>query len=73
MEQFKIPVPALSPSVDPATLGFSDTSQLRPLDETIWQDRAVEASTSASACKAPGGKVMMKRHYLQLLQESTED
>ena len=43
MEKYTIPATALSPSVDPKRLGFVDTSELTPLDETIGQDRAVEA------------------------------
>ena len=33
IEKFKIPVSMLSPSVDPAQLGFDDTSELEPLNE----------------------------------------
>lgn len=43
MEKHTMPVTALSPSVDPGQLGFVDTGELPPLDETIGQDRAVEA------------------------------
>jgi lon-related putative ATP-dependent protease len=42
-EKFKLPVMMLCPIVDPRTLGFADTSELTPLDETIGQERAVEA------------------------------
>ncbi len=43
IDKFKIPVSMLSPSVDPAQLGFDDTSELEPLNEIIGQERAVEA------------------------------
>lgn len=43
MDKYTIPVNALSPSVDPTQLGFVDTAELSPLNETIGQDRAVEA------------------------------
>jgi len=42
-EKFKLPVAMLAPIVEPARLGFSTTSELTPLDETIGQARAVEA------------------------------
>jgi hypothetical protein len=43
MEKHTIPVTALSPSVDPTEIGFVDTGELALLDETIGQDRVVEA------------------------------
>lgn len=43
MDKYKLPVSMLSPIVDPSRLGFDDTSELEPLDETIGQDRAVQA------------------------------
>ena len=54
MEQFKIPAHALSPTVEPGSLGFPDTSQLPPLDETIGQDRAVEALDFGLGMQSPG-------------------
>lgn len=43
IDKFKLPVSLLSPSVAADQLGFTDTSELAPLDETIGQERAVEA------------------------------
>lgn len=42
-DKYKIPTSMLSPQVDAAQLGFKDTSELEPLNETIGQERAVEA------------------------------
>lgn len=42
-DKFKLPVTMLAPQVDAKRLGFSDTSDLAPLEETIGQERAVEA------------------------------
>ncbi|MCX5723122.1 MAG: ATP-binding protein [Nitrospirae bacterium] len=54
IEKFKIPVSMLSPSVDPAQLGFDDTSELEPLNEIIGQERAVEALEFGLHMKGPG-------------------
>ena len=54
IEKFKIPVSMLSPSVDPAQLGFDDTSELEPLNEIIGQERAVEALEFGLHMKSPG-------------------
>jgi lon-related putative ATP-dependent protease len=42
-EKFKVPATMLSPTVAADRLGFADTNQVAPLDETIGQERAVEA------------------------------
>jgi lon-related putative ATP-dependent protease len=42
-KKFKLPVSMLAPRVDAESLGFADTGSLAPLEETIGQDRAVEA------------------------------
>lgn len=42
-DKFKLPVTMLAPQMDPDQLGFDDTSTLAPIDETIGQERAVEA------------------------------
>lgn len=54
IDKFKIPVSMLSPSVDPAQLGFDDTSELEPLNEIIGQERAVEALEFGLHMKGPG-------------------
>lgn len=54
VDKFKIPVSMLSPSVDPAQLGFDDTSELEPLNEIIGQERAVEALEFGLHMKGPG-------------------
>jgi len=41
--KFKLPVTMLAPQIEAARLGFSDTSKLPLLDETIGQDRALDA------------------------------
>lgn len=53
-DKFKLPVTMLSPTVDPCRLGFSDTSELVPLDETIGQERAVEALEFGLQMKSAG-------------------
>lgn len=42
-DKHKLPPGLLAPTVDPGRLGFEDTSKIEPLDETIGQERAVEA------------------------------
>lgn len=54
VDKFKIPVSMLSPTVDPAQLGFDDTSELEPLNEIIGQERAVEALEFGLHMKGPG-------------------
>ena len=54
VDKFKIPVSMLSPIVDPAQLGFDDTSELEPLNEIIGQERAVEALEFGLHMKGPG-------------------
>lgn len=44
----------LSPIIDPAQLGFEDTSELEPLTEIIGQERAVEALEFGLHVKSPG-------------------
>ena len=54
VDRLKIPVSMLSPDVDPAQLGFDDTSELEPLNEIIGQERAVEALEFGLHMKSPG-------------------
>ena len=42
-DKFKLPATMLAPQVDAERLGFVDTSTLAPIEETIGQERAVEA------------------------------
>ena len=42
-DKFKIPVSMLAPAIEADRFGFTDTRQVAPLDETIGQERAVEA------------------------------
>ncbi|MCE3225318.1 MAG: putative ATP-dependent protease, La [Nitrospira sp.] len=42
-DKHTIPASLLAHAVDPNRLGFKDTSEVEPLDETIGQERAVEA------------------------------
>lgn len=50
----KVPVDLLAPMIDPDSLGFADTRDLEPLDETIGQERAVEALEFGLHMKSPG-------------------
>ena len=43
IDKLKLSASALTPAIDPESLGFSDTSELPPLQERIGQERAVEA------------------------------
>ncbi len=43
MDNLKIPVSSLTPSIDVEALGFLDTTELSPLDEPLGQERALEA------------------------------
>jgi lon-related putative ATP-dependent protease len=43
IDKWKLPVSALTPAVHADQLGFSDTSQLEPIEEPIGQQRAIEA------------------------------
>lgn len=42
-DKHKLPASLLAPHVDPGRLGFEDTSEIEPLEDTIGQERAVEA------------------------------
>ena len=53
-DKFRVPVSMLSPTVDPAQLGFEDTSELEPLTDIIGQERAVEALEFGLSMKSPG-------------------
>jgi lon-related putative ATP-dependent protease len=57
IEKFKLSATALAPTVDPADLGFADTSELQPLDDTIGQQRAVEALQFGLEMKSLGFNV----------------
>lgn len=56
-DKLKLSALALAPAVDPDRLGFSDTSELPPLDETIGQERAVEALEFGLEMKSLGFNV----------------
>lgn len=43
MDELKIPVSLLSPTIDVESLGFADTNELPPLEEPLGQSRALEA------------------------------
>ncbi len=43
IDKLAVPPTMLSPNVEVDRLGFGDTSELEPLEETIGQERAVEA------------------------------
>ncbi|MBI4400848.1 MAG: AAA family ATPase, partial [Nitrospirae bacterium] len=54
IDKLKLPVAALSPSVEAERLGFKDTSELAPLEEPIGQERAVEALEFGLRMQSPG-------------------
>jgi lon-related putative ATP-dependent protease len=81
MDKFKLPVSMLVPSVDAARLGFEDTGELDPLDETIGQERAVEALEFGLEMNSPGfniyvagpvgtGKATLVRHMVRRLAQA---
>ena len=43
MDELRIPLSLLSPSIDVDALGFADTTELPPLEEPLGQARALEA------------------------------
>ncbi|WP_447974692.1 Lon protease family protein [Nitrospira sp. Kam-Ns4a] len=53
-EKLKLPASALAPAVDPASLGFADTSELAPMEEPIGQTRALEALAFGLRMSSPG-------------------
>ena len=80
VDKFKIPISMLSPDVDPAQLGFDDTSELEPLNEIIGQERAVEALEFGLHMKGPGfnlyvsgpvgtGKGTLVRHMVKRMAQ----
>ena len=54
MDKFKIPTTMLFPDVMIDRLGFSDTSELSPLEEPLGQARAVEALDFGLTMTGPG-------------------
>ncbi|MFO0765893.1 MAG: ATP-binding protein [Nitrospiraceae bacterium] len=58
-EKFRIPASLLAPIVDPGSLGFEDTSEIEPLDETIGQERAVEALEFGLQMKSAGFNIFV--------------
>ena len=81
-EKGKLPAAMLSPAVDPDRLGFKDTSELPPLDETIGQERAVEALEFGLRIKGIGfnvyaagpggtGKTSLVRQTVKRLAEAS--
>ena len=55
----KLPATLLAPAVDPNRLGFKDTSEIESLDETIGQERAVEALEFGLQMKSPGFNIFV--------------
>ncbi len=53
-DNYKLPASMLSPTVEVDRLGFTDTSEIEPLDETIGQERAVEALQFGLQIKSSG-------------------
>ena len=43
MDELKIPFSQLAPTIDVDSLGFSDTTELPPLETPLGQARAIEA------------------------------
>ena len=43
MDELRIPLSLLSPSIDVDALGFADTTELPPLEKPLGQARALEA------------------------------
>lgn len=83
MDKFKLPVSMLAPTVEPSRLGFADTSELDPLDDTdtIGQERAVEALEFGLRMQSAGfniyvsgpvgtGKRSLVRRMVQRLAQS---
>ncbi len=58
-DKHNIPPSLLAPNVDPGRLGFEDTSEIEPLDETIGQERAVEALEFGLQMKSPGFNIFV--------------
>ncbi|MFO0720732.1 MAG: ATP-binding protein [Nitrospira sp.] len=59
LDNHRLPASLLAPTVDPARLGFADTSQVQPLEETIGQERAVEALEFGLQMKSPGFNIFV--------------
>lgn len=59
LDRHRLPASLLAPTVDPTRLGFADTSQVEPLEETIGQERAVEALEFGLQMKSPGFNVFV--------------
>ncbi len=57
--KFKLPVSALVPAIDPERLGFADTTELDPLEETIGQERPVEALEFGLHMRNPGFNIFV--------------
>jgi lon-related putative ATP-dependent protease len=82
-DKFRVPVSMLSPTVDPAQLGFEDTSELEPLTDIIGQERAIEALEFGLSMKSPGfnlyvsgpvgtGKATLVRQMVTRLAQATQ-
>ncbi len=56
-DKLKLAAKVLAPAVDPTGLGFTDTSELPPLDDTIGQERAVDALQFGLEMKSHGFNV----------------
>ena len=53
MDELRIPLSLLSPSIDVDALGFADTTELPPLEEPLGQARALEALDFGLNMKKP--------------------
>ncbi|MBI4001687.1 MAG: AAA family ATPase [Nitrospira defluvii] len=58
-DKHTLPASLLAPTVDPSRLGFKDTSEVEPLDETIGQERAVEALEFGLQMKSAGFNIFV--------------
>ncbi|GMV48489.1 MAG: Lon protease [Nitrospirae bacterium] len=58
-DKHKLPASLLAPTIDPGRLGFEDTSEIEPLDETIGQERAVEALEFGLQMKSVGFNIFV--------------
>lgn len=58
-DKHRLPASLLAPQVDPGRLGFDDTSEVKPLDDTIGQERAVEALDFGLRMHSPGFNIFI--------------
>lgn len=60
-DKHKLPASLLAPHVDPGRLGFEDTSEIEPLEDTIGQERAVEALEFGLQMTSSGFNIFVSR------------